>query len=334
MRTRIYAGLVILLLIVAATGVYLRATRETRPADLGIQALVPSYGITRCRPAETITLLSSLLDTTAAGLFGSTDNITGVRLWGPDGQAEVLDWSVHIYLSEEQVGEPVAYLRPLTISLRAPDRALTLTDIEFAFANGMRKAFKFGELRLVPRDDTPVDEMWSRLGVLWEVQDCQVCSGSPSSGERRLAVVSAISVGRLDRAPEDCSVTSIDLGNPLYRVVDSSACVVRDAAAVEQALKSDGGIDDACATRDRGLPLPLTFTDFQPETTNWVNVAFLVEATGPEPSLVGRIYAHPRLTLDIAGLVIHVTPPTPVMIGGNVNPYSPEAADFLKEWGK
>ncbi len=44
------------------------------------------------------------LISTPAGLFGSAENVTAVKLWGPEGQVEVLDWSVFTFSGSEKVG--------------------------------------------------------------------------------------------------------------------------------------------------------------------------------------------------------------------------------------
>lgn len=334
MRTRVYLGILALIVIIAATGVYLRLTRQAGPADLGTQALIPCYGVIRYRPAETLDVMSGLLDSTSAGLFGSTENVTAVKLWGPGGQVEVVDWSVSTFSGDEQAGGRTPYVRHLQLAVRAPDKAMVLTDVEFSFANGMSKSFPFGELQLVPRDETPAEDMAVRIGALWEIQDyAEVSSISPSGRGQPAGMVVGLTVGPLERAPEGCSVTSIDLGYPSLEVVESSVCIVGDAFAFEQAIQGVGAIDDVCLTEDRGLPLPLAFVDFQPRTTNWVNIAFRLEAGGPTLPPLATLYVHPQFDLNIGGEDIRVaaTDSQPMSLG---NRFSSEAADFLKEWGK
>lgn len=334
MRTRVYLGLLVLIVIIAATGVYLRLARQAGPADLGTQALIPCYGVIRYRPAETLDLSSGLLDTTVAGLFGSTENITAVKLWGPDGQVDVVDWTVSALSGDGQVGGRTPYVRHLQLAVGAPDRAMVLTDVEFSFANGMKKSFPFGELRLVPREETSPVDMAERVGALWEIQDyTEVSSISPGGHGQLAGLVVGLTVGMLERAPEGCSVTSIDLGYPRLEVDESSACIVGDAFAFEQAVQGVGAIADTCLTEDRGLPLPLVFVGFQPRTTNWVKVAFLLKATGPTLPPLATLYVHPQFVLSIGGEEIRVaaTNCQPIGLG---NRFSSEAADFLKEWGK
>lgn len=325
MRHKLYAGLLLMVLIIGGTSIYLGLNRSSQ-STLGTQALLPSYGTFQFYGGHLITLGGIMLDTNVTSLFGSKENITAVRLWGPDGEIEeIRDWRVSMLISTKQVGNPVAHMRRLDIDIVPPDRSMKLTDIEFTFANGMRKSFPFGELLLFPRRDTSIEEMLARTGMYWEILNGRNMYSKSAGGTTFDGFILELHISS-DQALSSYMLTEIDLGNCLYSIDKSSAALV-DNQVFMQALRDEVEMKQAFLSTDFGLPLPIVFPHQSSDVT-------LILSLERKPALLTMSYIHPVITLvSETGEEITVALANPIISGG-IDPYSEESAQFLKEWGR
>ncbi len=321
MRSRVILGIILILTIIVGSSLFLLLTQGEDSKNWGKQAIVPVYGLSQFPPTTTITLETYILDSIVPSLFGAEENIVAVRLWGQNGEVEVLDWRVTLIISGKQVGNPVAYMRSLSLDIVVPNENLTVTDIEFSFANQSTKHFPFGELQLQPRQDSSIEEMIDRSGMFWDIYNTYyLTTGATSSKGLMLDLFANINV------PQDYIITAIDLRSPFFKGIDSSACLV-DSEAFIQSLNECGDIIEASKRWKQGLPLPIVFAPNEYYATLVISIE---KSNRPIPSV---IYFHPELKLsNETGEQFIVACNAPIILGG-VDPYSEETADFFKEWG-
>lgn len=245
MRARVIASLILAAFMMLGGGLYLRMTGPVATSELGIQAVVPVYGtILYHEDGFQNPIRIALVDSLTTSLFRSPDNILSVELRGPEGSLSASDWA----WQPDHRQDEVPILRRIELHLPRPEHPLTVSFIEFRFANGSVKEMPLGALRFT--HSAPIHSPWA-FG-LWTSYSPSLLTDA-TTGRSFLE----FSFDVTPPAPDSTFLLeSVDLGLDTVAYDVTAVRQVRNVAAARAALSAGQSIDEFTCDSP-GLPLPI-----------------------------------------------------------------------------